>query len=482
MQSLHSQAFDSEYFREQGHQLVNLLANYIRDTQKGPESLPVFPSKNPDALYQEWQADLKENYKNKDIQSLFEKVLQENIHTLHPKYVGHQVASPLPINALADMLGSLMNSGMGVYEMGSPMVALEKLVVKETAKVLGYSPAADGILTSGGSLGNLTALLTARSVKAGYDLWQEGQQDAHKLAVMVSEESHYCVNRAIKIMGWGDEGIVKIPVNANKQVDIRALESTYQAAKAKGRQVIALVANACSTSTGSYDDIESMADFCAQHQLWLHVDGAHGGAVIYSEKYRHRVRGIERADSVVLDYHKMLLTTALATALVFKDGSLAYRTFAQKADYLWESSEEAEWYNLGKRTIECTKHAMSLRIYAIMRTYGREIFGEQIDYQYDLAQDFAQLIEKNEDFELALQPEANILCFRYRPEGSREADLNALNAGIRKAVIESGRFYIVQTLIEGKVFLRCTLMNPFTQLPDLECLLHFIRSLQSIRA
>ncbi|MEO1651944.1 MAG: aminotransferase class I/II-fold pyridoxal phosphate-dependent enzyme [Bacteroidota bacterium] len=482
MQSLQAQAFDSEYFRKQGHLLVDLLANYIRDAQKGPEDMPVFPRKHPDQLYQEWQKDYEEHYQDKDIQKVFEKILRENIHTLHPKYLGHQVASPLPINALADMLGSLMNSGMGVYEMGSPMVALERLVVKETAKVLGFSEAADGILTSGGSLGNLTALLAARSAKAGYDLWQEGQRNKSKLAVMVSAESHYCVNRAIKIMGWGEEGIVKIPVNAQKQVAIQALAPTYEAARARGLQVIAVVANACSTSTGSYDDIAALADFCEERDLWLHVDGAHGGAVIFSDKYRSLVRGIERADSVVLDYHKMLLTTALATALLFKDGNQAYHTFAQKADYLWESSEEAEWYNLGKRTIECTKHAMSLRIYAIMRTYGREIFAEQVDYQYDLARSFAQLLEKSPDFELAMPPEANILCFRYCPEGCQAEALNELIARMRKAIIESGKFYIVQTLIEGKVYLRTTLMNPFTHQQDLEHLLHFIRSRYMVNA
>ncbi len=477
MTDLLRKAFSAQTFRENGHQLVELLADYIEAAQRGDDDLPVYSARHPDALFAYWQKDLQENQGSEDVMSVFRRVIEQNIHTLHPRYVGHQVASPLPLNALADFLGSLMNSGMGVYEMGSPMVALEKVVIQTLLPYLGYPAEADGVLTSGGSLGNLTALLAARRAKAGFDSWQEGVQNQTQLAVMVSEQSHYCVNRAVKIMGLGEAGIIPVPYDENFRMRSDLLEEYYQKAQGEGKRVIAVVGNACSTATGAYDPLDQIADFCEKYDLWFHVDGAHGGAVVFSEKYKHLVKGIERADSVVLDFHKMLMTTALATALVFKDGNKGYQTFAQKADYLWENSEEREWYNLGKRTIECTKHAMSLRTFMTLRTYSTRIFADHIDYLYTLAKNFAEMIRAESDFELATAPQANILCFRYLPPQTHEANLNQVNAQIRKALIHDGEFYIVQTQVEGKLYLRTTLMNHFTREETLARLLDKIRAI-----
>ena len=467
------QAFDAESFREKGHQLVDLLADYISKAQKG-DLEAVYPYHHPDILFERWQKNLHTD-NQQDLISFFKEVMDANIHTLHPNYIGHQVATPLPVNALADFMGSLMNSGMGVYEMGSPMVALERVVIMEVIKAMGYSESADGVLTSGGSLGNLTALLCARSVKAGRDVWQDGYAEDENLALMVSEQSHYCVNRAVKIMGWGESGIIKVPTLENYQLDASALEECYQSALKEGKKVIAIVANACSTATGSYDPIDEIADFCEKYDLWLHVDGAHGAGVIFSDKYRHLVKGIERADSMILDFHKMLSTTALATALVFKKGQDAYRTFAQKASYLWENSEKQEWFNLGKRTLECTKHAMSLRVYSIMKTHGNQIFAEHLDYLYDLGQEFYELLLDQSDFEALQKPESNIVCFRYSPQGLSKDQLNQVNADLRKVIIQEGAFYIVQTQLEDHLYLRVTLMNPFTQITHLQKLLEAIR-------
>lgn len=473
--NLIQKAFDAEAFRQNGHQLVDLLADYLNKAPKEQVGA-VYPHFEPNQLYEKWQTELNNRSDSQDLLPFFQEILQTNIHTLHPNYMGHQVASPLPVNALADFLGSLLNSGMGVYEMGSPMVALERVVIQETAKAIGFSAEADGILTSGGSLGNLTALLCARSVNAGTDVWQEGNPDDASLALLVSDESHYCVNRAVKIMGWGEKGIVKVPSNSNYQMKVSELEKCYQEAQRAGKKIISVVANACSTSTGSYDPIDAIADFCAQYNLWLHVDGAHGGAVIFSDKYRHLVKGLERADSVLIDFHKMLSTTALATALIFKRGQDGYRTFAQKAAYLWENADEQEWHNLGKRTLECTKHAMSLRIYTLMRSYGKEIFAEHLDYLYDLGQEFYALLNTQGDFEVAHEPQCNIVCFRYLPENVSSDDLNEVNSAIRKAIIHSGEFYLVQTQLKGNIYLRTALMNPFTTLQHLKMLLEKIRA------
>lgn len=464
------QAFDAEDFRQQGHALVDMLANYLQEAQQG-KPMAVLPYKNPEQQLEQWKKDWEQSPSIDTIPSFFEAIIESNIHLLHPKYVGHQVTPPLPLAALSDMLASMLNPGAGVYEMGSPVIALERIIVQQVAERMGFGSEADGFLTSGGSLGNLTALLAASKVQLGQGIWQEGNQSALKPAVMVSGESHYCVNRAVKIMGWGEAGIISVPVNERFQMDAQQLEPRLREAEAQGFKVIAVVANACSTATGSYDPVEKIADFCEKHQLWLHIDGAHGGAAIFSEKYKSLLKGLERADSMVLDFHKMMLTPALTTILLFKKGDQSYQTFAQKADYLWTNAEDAEWFNPSKRTLECTKSAMSLRFYLLLRTYGWEIFEEHLTHMYDLGKAFAQMIQETEGFELLMEPDSNIVCFRFVGDLKDMAQLNVINRQIRQAIIEEGSFYLVQTIVNDALYLRTTLINPFTTTKELSALL-----------
>ena len=373
--------------------------------------------------------------------------------------MGHQVSAPMPVTALAGMLSALLNNGQAIYEMGPAANALERWTIKQFANKLEYSETADGLLTSGGTLATLTALLTARQVKSEKDVWQEGHQE--KLAIMITEEAHYCVDRAARIMGLGEEGVIKIPLDVNYKMRTEQLEDYYQKAKNKGLKVIAVVGSACSTATGSYDDLNAIADFCEKKNLWFHADAAHGGGVIFSPKYNNLLNGVNRADSVIIDLHKMLMNPALSTLLLYKNGQDSYQTFSQKAQYLWRKADEQEWYNSGKKTFECTKLMMSLKFYSIVNAYGFEVFDQNVTYLYDLARTFADLIKKRNNFELATEPMANILCFRYI-NNSKRADLNKLNSKIRQKLLEKGEFYIVQTILNENVYLRTTLMNPKT--------------------
>lgn len=465
------QAFDPEFFRQQGHQLIDQLADYFRQAQAG-EAMPIMPWEQPNVRAAYYEALLQKNEASLP-QDFFSSLIYQNIHTLHPHYMGHQVASPAPLNALADLLASAMNAGTGVYEMGSPLVAIERALVKNLNQVLGYGPEADGFMTNGGTLGNLTALLTARQVRQA----REGVSSLPKPALMVSEAAHYCVERAAKVMGWGEAGVIKIPVDAQYQMRADLLPAYYEQALKEGKTIVAVVANACSTATGAYDNIEVIADFCEKHQIWLHVDGAHGAAVIFSDKYKKKVEGIHRADSVVIDFHKMLLTSALTTALLYKNGDDSYQTFSQHASYLWADDEEREWYNLGKRTFECTKSTLGLKAYLLWHTYGPGLFAQHIDYLYDLGHYFGKMIAESADFELPVAPQSNIICFRYCPADVPATALNALNGFIREALITSGSFYIVQTQLAGQLYLRITLISPFTSVTTLEALLQNLRAL-----
>jgi L-2,4-diaminobutyrate decarboxylase len=462
-------AYDPERFREQGHDLIDRMADALKKAQSGDS--PAIRYQDPSQAWNYWTEARQSSQHPVD---LLEYALEEGVQLHSPRYMGHQISPPVPITALAGLVNDFMNNGMGVYEMGGVGVTLERLVCQIVGRHLGFTEAADGILTSGGTLANLTALLTARSVKAPEPVWTKGHR--RPLALLVSEQAHYCVDRAVRIMGWGEGGIIKVPCDEQYRMRTELLEDFLAKARKEGKEVIAVVGSACSTATGAFDNLEAIADFCERNDLWLHVDGAHGAATAFSGTYRHLVRGIERADSVAMDFHKMLLTPAIATALIYKEGNDAYKTFAQRADYLWEESEDPEWFNLAKRTFECTKAMYSLKWYSLYQTYGPELLDQYVSRVIDTTRTLARHIEKHPHFELAIPPQCNIICFRY-VNGQSPDQLNDLNRRIRRQLLEDGTFYIVQTQLDGTVYLRCTLSNPFTDEEHLEGLLALIKNM-----
>ncbi|MBD0256147.1 MAG: pyridoxal-dependent decarboxylase, partial [Cytophagales bacterium] len=423
MQDILQSAFDPEAFRRQGHALVDQLADHLARVQSGAGER-VIAYRDPEAQLTYWQADF-EKPPAEDPLPLLDDILQRSIHLHHPRYMGHQVAPPLPLTALTGLLTGLLNNGMALYEMGQASTAMERVVTDWLARKIGFTAEASGFLTSGGTLATLTALLAARAAKAPGDVWAHGTSD--RLAVLVSEQAHYCVDRAVRVMGLGEEGLVKIPVDDRFGMRTDLLEEAYAGARARGLVPFAVVGSACSTATGSYDDLEAVAAFCAGRGLWFHVDGAHGGAVVVSEKYKGLVRGIGRADSVVVDFHKMLLTPALATAVVFRRGDDGFGTFQQKAQYLWKDQQSHEWFNLGKRTFECTKVMMSVKVYATLRTYGEGLFAANVDRLYDLGRRLGEMIGERPELELAAAPQANIVCFRCVEGGGNIEKENELN-------------------------------------------------------
>jgi L-2,4-diaminobutyrate decarboxylase len=209
----------------------------------------------------------------------------------------------------------------------------------------------------------------------------------------------------------------------------------------------------------------------------MHVDGAHGMGVLFSEKYGERVKGIERADSVVIDFHKMLLVPALNTLVMFRHGERSYETFAQKASYLFQKSQKDVWYNSAVRTIECTKSALGIIAYTAMKYYGNDYYRQYIDERYDLAAAFAEMVKSDNALQLATEPESNIICFRYIPEQSDDTVLNRINSEIRDKIIKEGSFYIVQVELNGIIWLRLTIINPVTSIDDLKALVILIKEI-----
>ena len=385
----------------------------------------------------------------------------------------------MPLVALTTLTGALLNNAMAVYEMGPSSAPMKRAVIRFFARCAGFPAGADGVLTSGGSVGNLTALLAARQAKAGWNVWDEGGEGKPPLAVLVSSQSHYSLGRASQVLGWGKGGAVAVPVDASYRLRPEALEQCLKAAQADGRRVIAVAASACSTATGSFDPLSEIAAFCKEHSLWLHVDGAHGASTLLSGRYRHLCTGIENADSIVWDAHKMLMVPALVTAVIFRDSAHSYGAFAQEAAYLFGESgtqrDRDDAFDIGRRTLECSKRMMSVEVYLALSIAGTRFYDDYITTMIDRARRFGDHVAADRDFELAVAPACNIVCFRYLAHGQNDEELDGLQSAIRRALVVEGSFYLVETRLRGRVFLRITVINPRTTDADLDALLARVR-------
>ena len=453
--------FNSEHFRKSGHALVEMLADHLQNITVRNSGLPVTKFIDPESEYHFWKA-LDE--KNPEV--LLKTILERSINIHHPRFMGHQVSAPAPLAALAAFEGAFLNNGGAVFEMGQASCALERYIIDEFKPFFGFGMDADGFFTSGGTIANLTALLSARSSADSQDIWKEGNDKQY--AFMVSEEAHYCIDRAVRIMGWGSKGIISIPVDDDFRMRTDLLQEKYIHALSEGVHVLGVVGSAPSTATGMYDNLEAIGRFCADNNLWFHIDAAHGGPAVFSEKYRNLMEGSRFADSITVDAHKMMMVPGLTTMLFFKNYKTSYQTFAQRAHYLW-NSDDAEWYNYGKRTMECTKLMMSIRVYLMLKTYGKEAFGAFIDHCYDLGKHFYKLLSQHKSIETVVQPDSNIVCFRYK--NNSVTDHDHVNSRIRERILNEGNFYIVQTKIKGQLFLRTTLISPLTENIDLQALI-----------
>ena len=466
MEDLIQKAYDPEGFRQRGHQLIDQIADYLSKGSQGAIT-PVLPWKDPEAQLGLWPTEVGISQGD-----FFTRVLHHSHHLHHPHYMGHQVSVPAPDSILAGMLAKLLNNGMAVYEMGPVSSAIEYNLAKWILPYFGWGQQGSGFLTSGGTLANLTALLAARKKQVHPDSWQNGT--TQKLAIMVSEQAHYCVDRAVKIMGWGEQGIIKIPTDDQFRMKTDLLSDYYQNAQKKDIQVIGVVGSACTTSTGTYDDLEAIGAFCNSKNLWFHVDGAHGACVAFSAQFKSHLKGVELADSLVMDFHKMLMVPALATGLFFKEEGDSFATFSQEAHYLWAENQDKEWHNFAKRTFECTKTMMAIQIQVLLEEYGVDLWRQFVDRCYQMGKDFAQFLSSRSGWELAVPPDGNIVCFRIKKNG---IDPNKLNAWLRAQVIQEGKYYIVQTVLREETYLRVTLISPYTEMKHLHELVLYLEGL-----
>ena len=459
--------YDPQQFREIGHAVIDLLAEYLEKSLSGKG--PVLDWSPPADSACLWQQPLPQQ-PTLSLQAFPEHLqvmlFAHSLHIHHPRNLGHQVAPPLPNAALCDLVASFINQPMAIFEAGPAATLMERQVVRWLGLLIGWQDT-EGVLTSGGAQANLTALLAARQKMAGWDVWKSGMQVGAPLRILTSEHAHYSVARAGGIMGLGTESVVKVATDSLGCMSVPALREAHKRVVASGARIMAVVATAGCTPTGSIDPMADIGSYCRENGLWLHVDGAHGASGLLSSRHREALRGIELADSVVWDGHKLLYMPATVSAVLYRNPETSYAAYAQEASYLFSGQRnEEDAYNLGIRTLECTKRMMGLKLWAAFSLYGTEGLASLVDRVYATANLLAKKLEAAADFELLMPPQTNIVCFRKR---------SGDQAAIRKTLVENGDFHLTQVDLHGTIWLRTAVMNPLTKDSDLEALLEGIR-------
>jgi L-2,4-diaminobutyrate decarboxylase len=321
--------------------------------------------------------------------------------------------------------------------------------------------------------------LTARNVMLG-DAWSAGLAGRRAAPVLIAHaDAHYSVTRSAGILGLGTSQVVLAALDIHRRLDPNRLDTTLCDLRSRGVPIIAVSAAACATPIGAFDPLADIADVCRRHEVWLHVDAAHGGALAFSCRHRHLLAGIERADSVVCDAHKMMFMPALCAMLFYRDRQHRFATFHQDAPYLFDpAAPELAEYDSGVVALECTKRAAALGLWGIWSLFGPQLFADLVDVTIDLAQQLHALVVAADDFEALHEPQCNIVAFRYLPPELRSAPpdvIDGLQLRLRRAVVESGEFYLVQSRIDGRPVLRTTIINPLTTKEDLSALLECLR-------
>ncbi|GAB4135944.1 MAG: aspartate aminotransferase family protein [Planctomycetaceae bacterium] len=490
-------AYDPHLLSQAGERLADLLGEHLQSVQNSEQSVLNWrhPRENiAHAARSLSGSPLHERVENIDDQKTAElqelilnqfqhlvKTMFSRAQNLHnPRYIGHQVPASVPLAGLFDALGAITNQVGAIYEMGPWAAATEFALIEALGQQFGLPPGEfAGVITSGGSLANLTALLTARNVTLD-ESWANGVSSVHPAPVLVAHaEAHYCIARSAGILGLGTNQVIPAELDERRRMDPQKLDELLTRLRTENRPVIAVASGACATPVGAFDPLHDIANVCEKHDVWLHVDAAHGGAACFSENYRHLLAGLERADSFICDAHKMMFVPALCAFVFYRNKEHRYKAFEQDAPYLFDpSAPDLADYDGGLKTIECTRRAASYGLWGLWSLFGPQLFADMVDVTFDLGRRFYERLSEAEDFEPLHEPECNIVVFRHVPKNLADVApemLGRFQLELRRRLIESGAFYIVPTRKDGIAALRVTIINPLTRIEELEQLLVTLR-------
>ncbi|WP_155073005.1 pyridoxal phosphate-dependent decarboxylase family protein [Streptomyces taklimakanensis] len=412
--------------------------------------------------------------------------LRDAVYFHHPRYLAH-LNCPVVLPALlGEAVLSAVNSSLDTWDQSAGGTLMERRLVDWTAARIGLGRAADGVFTSGGTQSNVQALLLAR--EEAFRLLRKNSAAPPpvsamlpKLRVLTSEAAHFSVLKGAKLLGLEPDAVVPVPCDASRRMRVDALAHEVRRCREEGLTVMAVSATAGTTDFGSIDPLPEIAALCEEAGVWFHVDAAYGCGLLASPTRRHLLDGIERADSVTVDYHKSFFQPVSSSAVVVRDGTtLRHATY--HADYLNPARNVEERIpNQVDKSIQTTRRFDALKLWLTLRVMGADAVGELFDRVVDLAADAWRLLDADPRFTVVTEPTLSTLVFRYVParagNGGPAADETAVdlaNLHAREAIAASGEAVVAATVVDGRHHLKFTLLNPETTLDDIRAVLDLL--------
>ncbi|HYX19901.1 MAG TPA: pyridoxal-dependent decarboxylase [Thermoanaerobaculia bacterium] len=404
-----------------------------------------------------------------------EHVLPFPMGNSHPRFYGFINATADPVGAMGDYLAATMNPNCWGGDHAA--IHVEASVLRWIAEMIGYPAEAEGILVSGGSMANFTALAAARRAMTPGNVREDGLAgpDRPRLTVYASDQVHHCVDKAVDLLGIGTAQLRKIPTGADFRMDTAALARAVAADRAAGLSPAIVVGNAGTVNTGAIDPLGEVADFCAREGLWFHADGAYGALASMVPSVRPLFAGLERADSLATDPHKWLYAPYEVGATFVREPGRLAATFRKFPEYLASDPESPfpgpAWF--AERGVELSRGFKALKVWMGVKTHGRRAYAAQIENDIRLARFLADEVDRRKDFERLAEPVLSIANFRWRPEdrAMSDADLDRVNRRIIHRLVGDGSFFLAPTILKGRTTLRVSITNFRTTEADLLALL-----------
>jgi glutamate/tyrosine decarboxylase-like PLP-dependent enzyme len=417
------------------------------------------------------------------LEEIQDKIIPHTLRPNHPRFLAFIPGAPSFVSILGDWLCASLNFFAGVWKEAPAATEVEIVVLDWFKEFLGYPAQARGILTSGGSEANLTALVVARE--------KLKHADRERAVLYASEQRHWSIDRAAKVIGLRAEQVRRVATGSDQRLAAGSVERAIAEDRRAGRLPWVVVANAGATNTGGVDPLPELAALCREQQLWLHVDGAYGWPAVLTDTGREELRGIDRADSLTLDPHKWFGQTFEAGCVLIREGKALAETFQLRPEYMQDVAPGEEEINFADHGIALTRRFRALKIWFSIKVLGVGWFRQLVNHCCHLAAYAQKLLENDGVFEILSPRQFSIVCFRFVPRApDPKADaimsdvdsLDALNLAICERALATGRLFLSTTRLEGRVALRLCFVNWRTTAADVEEVVRLLAEIGAITA
>ena len=382
----------------------------VEQLLKKEQSEPIVEPIPADELWNRLDISLNEEpLADEQFYNALQQLVYNTPRTASKKFFNQLFAGRKSKSVLGDLLSIVLNNSMYTYKVAGPMVGVEKEIIHRTADLLGYDKQADGTIVTGGSLANFMAMVMGR------DRFQDSIRDegvSRKMTLYTSEDCHYSIAKNASLMGTGREQVRFVKTDEKGRMIPSDLKRLVQEDISNGYQPFFVNVTAGTTVMGAFDPIPEVSEICKEFNLWLHIDGAYCGAVVFSKEYKRLVNGVELADSFNVNAHKMLGTPLTCSVLIVKDKVDLNRSFSTDADYLYQM--DGDDFNLGKISLQCGRKNDALKLWTLWKSLGTTGLAKMVDHQFYLANVARKYIQDHPDYRLYSYEDSVSICFNYK--------------------------------------------------------------------